>query len=291
MRSMTGFGRGEAAANGWEICVELSGVNRKQIDISVNLPGSVADLEPAIRKTVSGQVSRGRVNVRVHLKHTETGDNELFFDEELANRYVSSAKKLAEEAGIETEIRAADLFRAPGVFRVEEAKAESDQIRKPLETALAAALDQLTSMQSTEGEHLRDDLEQRLQNIEDEVGEVLKHSPTVVDNYRKNLFSRLNESGLELNLDDERVLREIGIFAERCDISEEITRINSHAKQFRTYFSSTDPVGRSLDFLCQELNRELNTIGSKANDAQIAQRIVNAKTELEKIREQVQNVQ
>ena len=288
---MTGFGRGEATAHGWQVSVELSGVNRKQIDISLNLPGSLIELESDLRRQISGAVSRGRVNCRVNLNHVETGDNHLRFDDALARQYVEAAKSVAESTGIETRITAADLFRAPGVFRIEEAGLDAGALKAPLEEAVSSAIDQLIKMQSEEGEHLRDDLNARLVLIAEEVEEVKKLSPLVAENFRKSLFARLQESGLEIDLDDDRVLREIGVFAERSDISEELTRIDHHLAQFRKYFATDDAVGRSLDFLCQELNRELNTIGSKANDAGIAQRIVNSKTELEKIREQVQNVQ
>ena len=146
-------------------------------------------------------------------------------------------------------------------------------------------------MQDAEGSHLKDDLEQRLKFVETELEVIASSSPQVVERYRKTLHQRLEEAGLEIDLNDDRLLREIGLFADRCDISEEITRARSHIKQFRTYMESGEAVGRSLDFLCQELNREINTIGSKANDAEIAQHVVETKTELEKIREQVQNIQ
>jgi len=288
---MTGFGRGEAATQGWQVTAEVSGVNRKQVDISLNLPGGLGELDPALRKLISSFISRGRVNAKINITHTEAGDNHLVFDELLAGQYVDAARKIAETTDVDPSLSAADLFRAPGVFRVEEAGLNPEEIRDTVESALRSALEKLAEMQQNEGEYLREDLKQRLEVIESEVAAVKKRSPSVVENYRKNLFTRLNESGLELDLNDDRVLREIGVFAERCDISEETTRIDSHIGQFRKYFAQDESVGRSLDFLCQELNREINTIGSKANDAEIAQRIVNSKTELEKIREQVQNVQ
>ncbi|NNE92066.1 MAG: YicC family protein [Verrucomicrobiales bacterium] len=289
MRSMTGFGRGDATSGNWTVTVELSGVNRKQVDISVNLPNRLSELEPETRKLLGAAISRGRINARILLDHGGIGDTRLEVDEALAAEYVAAAKKLLSE---EVEICPADLYRAPGVFKIEDITPEPEELRDPLHEALAGALDELSTMQEKEGANLREDLEARIDTIESEIDGVRDHSRTVVENYRANLFKRLSESGLEnLDLDDERVLREIGIFAERSDISEELTRIDSHLGQFRNYFASDEPVGRPLDFLCQELNREFNTIGSKANDAGIAQRIVNAKTELEKIREQVQNVQ
>ena len=289
MRSMTGFGRGEATEGNWNLTVELTGVNRKQIDIAINLPNRLSELESDVRKQISAAISRGRINARVNLENANSGASQLSVDEALAEEYVAAAKKLL---GSDTEISPADLFRAPGIFRLEDASVESTEMRAPLQTALEKALRDLAAMQEKEGAHLREDLESRIDTIESEFSEIGKIGPSVVEHYRNSLFKRLKDSGLEnLDLDDDRVMREIGIFAERCDISEELTRIASHIAQFREYFVSEESIGRPLDFLCQELNREFNTIGSKANDAAIAQRIVNAKTELEKIREQVQNVQ
>ena len=288
---MTGFGHGEATDETWKASAELSGVNRKQTDISVNLPTRLGELEPEVRRQVSERISRGRVNVRISLERCDGQEGALLVDEALAQRYVEAARRVSETTGAEVRIAAADLFRAPGVFRMEESFAEADTVRDLVRQSLEIGLSRLIAMQEEEGTHLQSDLQARLEVIAENVAGVKERSPRVVEGYRKNLFARLESAGLEIDLDDERVLREIGLFAERSDIAEELTRIASHLNQFRRYFESTEPVGRPLDFLCQELNREFNTIGSKANDAEIAQRIVQAKTELEKIREQVQNVQ
>jgi uncharacterized protein (TIGR00255 family) len=291
MRSMTGFGRGEATVDQWKINVELSGVNRKQIDVSVNLPSALVELEGDVRRTVTESISRGRVTVRVNLEHTGNRAAELAFDEELARQYIEAAKTLSALGEIETRLTAADLFRAPGLFRLEDSEVDASDLRDTLLEAVGDGLNRLSEMQTQEGEHLRADLIARLNAIEEEARQIAELSPKVPATHRENLMKRLRESGLEVDLDDDRVLKEIGLFADRCDISEELTRIDSHLAQFRTYLENDEPVGRPLDFLCQEFNRELNTIGSKANDADIAQGIVRSKTELEKIREQVQNVQ
>lgn len=291
MRSMTGFGRGEAATSEWKVEVELSGVNRKQLDVSVSLPATLSELEGEVRRLVSDAISRGRVGGKVTLSHTGGTSSHLVFDEALAQQYIAAAKALSEQGGIETRLTAADLFRAPGLFRIEESNADPDDLREPLLSAIREAIAGLTAMQENEGAHLRADLFSRLETIMAEVDVIREQAPLVPASHRQNLLNRLREAGLELDLNDERILREIAIYAERSDITEEITRLESHVAQFRSYLESREPVGRSLDFLCQEFNRELNTIGSKANHAGIAQRIVNSKTELEKIREQVQNVQ
>ncbi|MCB1229898.1 MAG: YicC family protein [Verrucomicrobiae bacterium] len=288
---MTGFGQGEATDETWTVSVELTGVNRKQTDIAINLPGRLVDLEPDVRRRISERISRGRVNARVAAERRGAGAGRLQVDEALAREYVEAARRVSQTTGADMRIAAADLFRAPGVFRMEETEADPESLRGLVEKAVDGALAKLIHMQEEEGRHLRSDLEARLNSIADHIEAVRVQAPDVVSIYRKNLFTRLENAGLELDLNDDRILREIGLFAERCDISEELTRIDSHLRQFRRYFESGEAAGRPLDFLCQELNREFNTIGSKANDAGIAQRIVNAKTELEKIREQVQNVQ
>ena len=291
MRWRTGFGRGDATANGWKVDVELSGVNRKQADISVNLPAALMELEAEARGLLSKAISRGRLGAKVILSHTDTGESRLLFDEALARQYVDAAKRLSAETGIDTRITAADLFRAPGIFKIDELGASPDDVRGALMTALESALSQLIRMQSDEGAHLRADLEARLDSIAREVEGIAALAPLVPVGHRQNLMKRLSESGLALDLGDDRLLREIALFAERCDVTEELTRLSSHLSLFRSYLASDEPMGRPLDFLCQELNRELNTIGSKANDADIARCVVHSKTELEKIREQVQNVQ
>lgn len=288
---MTGFGRGEATVDQWKINVELSGVNRKQIDVSVNLPSALVELEGDVRRSVTESISRGRIGVRVNLEHTGNRAAKLAFDEELARQYIEAAKTLSALGEIETRLTAADLFRAPGLFRLEDSEVDASDLLDTLLEAVGDGLSRLSEMQTQEGEHLRADLIARLNAIEEEARQIAELSPKVPATHRENLMKRLHESGLEVALDDDRVLKEIGLFADRCDISEELTRIDSHLAQFRTYLESDEPVGRPLDFLCQEFNRELNTIGSKANDANIAQGIVRSKTELEKIREQVQNVQ
>ncbi|PAW65273.1 MAG: YicC family protein, partial [Verrucomicrobiia bacterium Tous-C2TDCM] len=271
--------------------IELSGVNRKQVDISVNLPSALVELESEARNLLAKAISRGRLAAKVLLTHEEGNDNRLLFDEAIARQYIAAVRRIAADTGIDAHLTAADLFRAPGVFRIDETGVDPAEVREAVLTALEGALAQLIRMQRIEGEHLRADLNARLENIVGEIAGIRALAPLVAPAYRQHLLKRLRESGLSIDLDDDRLLREIALYAERCDVTEELTRLDSHAALFRTYLASDEPMGRPLDFLCQELNRELNTIGSKANDSAIARHVVNAKTELEKIREQVQNVQ
>ena len=291
MKSMTGYGTGEAASQKMRLSVEMSSVNRKQIDIVVNLPRSLAELESKVKQRVSGTVSRGRVSVYVQLEALEASSSQLKVDESLAGEYFAAMNQLAKAWGRELAIQPSDLLRAPGVFSVEEGELEIGEIETLMDEALGKAIKQMHEMQENEGAALKADLLARLDALKVLTAKIREQAPLVKKHYHAQIHRRLKEAEIDLSLDDERLLREIGIFAERCDISEELTRLDSHFEQFERYFAGNEACGRALDFLCQEVNREFNTIGSKANDAGIAQNVVESKTELEKIREQVQNVQ
>lgn len=302
MKSMTGYGRAEAnvgSGGDWVVAVELSGVNRKQTDIAVNMPNQLSALEPDVRKRLAAGISRGRITARVSVGRAgggeSSGESRLRFDKGLADQYLQALRSVASNPA--TEVRAGDLLRAPGVFQLEEASVEPEEILPDLLKVVEEALDALVQMQKVEGDNLRSDFENRLSTIAKIVADISARAPQVLVDHRENLHQRLRKADLDAEsmLDDERIVRELALFADRCDISEELTRIDSHLKQFHGYFDEAadcgDAVGRPLDFLCQEFNREFNTIGSKANDAEIARHVVALKTELEKIREQVQNVQ
>ncbi|MBU6300204.1 MAG: YicC family protein [Verrucomicrobia bacterium] len=292
MRSMTGFGSGEASSSRWKISVEMASVNRKQAELVIHLPRSLASLEPRIRSGLLEVFSRGRITVQVAVEPLAGGRGVLQVDETLAAEYFQAFHLLQGVCnGQMTPFQAADLLRAPGVFTVREDTVSLQDVESVLDDALGGAFRRLLEMQNLEGGRLRADLRNRLETLRVRTGEIAEQSPRVKERYRLQLRKRLLDSGLDVPLDDERLLREIAIFAERCDLSEELTRLHSHFDQFDRYFDDPEPMGRALDFLCQEVNRELNTIGSKANDASIAHAVVEAKTELEKIREQVQNVQ
>ena len=287
MKSMTGFGRGEATGDGTIFRVEVASVNRKQADIAVHLPRELSELEAGLRKRVASEVSRGRVTVRVHSDSLNgEGSKKLVVDEALVEQYKAALESLGAE-----KMAAADLLRAPGVFSLEDSRPDPEEALPVIEKALDAAMASFEAMRAAEGQALADDITSRLAAVRGLADEVRGISPEVVTRYRETLLRRLGEAGLEIDLDDDRVLKEVAVFAERCDITEEITRLDSHLEQYATYIASDDPVGREMDFLSQELNREVNTIGSKANSSEIAKRVVSAKAEIEKIREQVQNIE
>lgn len=291
MNSMTGFGHGEASEDGLVYRVEVSSVNRKQADIVVNLPRELVRLETQVRERVGESVSRGRVNVSINVSAAEQSSNQLQVNEQLAQQYVDALRGLGEKLGLGDILTGFDPMRAPGVVSLGGILPGTDDAWLQIRQALDLALSKLMEMRSLEGENLCHDMRDRLSILQGLVENISTCAPGVVDRYRENLHKRLDSAGLDIDTNDERVMRELGLFAERSDISEEITRLQSHFMQCSKYFGSSEPVGRPLDFLAQEMNRELNTIGSKANDAGIAQYIVEAKTELEKIREQVQNIE
>lgn len=292
MKSMTGFGRGESRqADGTTWVVECSSVNRKQLEVAVNLPRDLHDLETQVRNQVAAACSRGRVNVHIRSDAADTPRTPQV-DPVVAAQYVQQLRDLADQIGISREISLAEIARLPGVLTGETAaEADPEAALPAIQEALSAALEQLRQMRATEGGHLRAEMEERLATIEAYAAAIAEKAPLVPQHQRQVLRQRLEQAGLPLPLDDERLLKEIALFADRTDISEELSRAASHLKQFRAYLASTEPVGRSLDFLVQEFFREFNTMGSKCNNAEIAHAVVSAKTELEKIREQVQNVE
>ncbi|MEJ6718956.1 MAG: hypothetical protein ACJAT6_000166 [Akkermansiaceae bacterium] len=291
MQSMTGFGRAEHASEGIIARVEIATVNRKQADIHFSLPRELGELEAGLKKTVLGVVSRGRVNISINLERASGNDESLNLDPSRAQALEAAFIELSDVLNRTVKLEASDFLRAPGVITFEDSGWDVEEARTAIEPALSTALEKLVEMRTAEGADLKTDLLVRLIILEDHAKIISVATPKVVARQRELLHNRLREADIDLDLNDERLLKEIAIFAERCDISEETTRLDSHIGRFREYLDSDEPVGRSLDFLCQELNREFNTIGSKANDSGIGQNVVGAKTELEKIREQVQNIE
>ena len=291
MRSMTGYGRGEADYNGVKFSVELNSVNRKQSDIVINLPRDLGELEPRIRQAINEQLSRGRTNVNVACQETGNSSRKLALDTVLARSYHDAMRTLQKELDAPGEITIGTILQAPGVMRFSENAVAAEDAWPAVERALSAGLAELVRMRQGEGKLLARDLAQRLQIIRREIKTVRSLFPGVVKKYRAALFDRIEKAGLNLPLDDESLLREVALFADRADVSEELTRLEIHLTQFGQHLRKDEPVGRTLEFITQEIARELNTLGAKANDAGISQHIVHCKAELEKIREQVQNLE
>ncbi len=291
MRSMTGYGRGEVDYNGAKFSVELNSVNRKQSDITVSLPRDLTELEPRIRQTINENISRGRTNVLVCVHNLLNAPRALALDSELARSYHDAMLALQKELSAPGEITIGTILQAPGVMRTPEETIKAHEVWPSVERALRAALAELIKMREREGKHLAKDLIHRLKAVRKKLKEIRALHPDVVKKYRSALLDRIQKAGLPVPSDDERIVKEITFFADRADISEELTRLESHLAQFAHHLRKNEPVGRTLEFITQEIFRELNTLGAKANDAVISQRVVACKAELEKIREQIQNLE
>jgi uncharacterized protein (TIGR00255 family) len=293
MKSMTGYGRGECSQNGFKLTVELSSVNRKQTEISVTLPREMEMLEAQVRDLINRFISRGRLNVRVRL---HAGTNEvsarMHLNIPLAKAYARELTRLARQLSLPGPVTLDHLARAPGVFQTDEQLVEEQNFWPAVERALKKALTALVKMREREGAHLAQDLAKRIGLMRAATNRIQRHAPAVAERYREQLLERIRSAGLEApGAEDDRLLKEVVYFGDRSDISEELTRLQSHFQQFEHCRKSREPVGRTLDFLAQEMNREVNTIGSKANDSLISREVVTLKAELEKFREQAQNVE
>jgi len=290
---MTGYGWGDAVQDGFKVTVELSSVNRKQSEISINLPRELEVLEAQIRDEINRRVARGRVTARVTLHAGEkSSGGAVRINASLAEAYAKTLRNLARDLKLSGDVTLDHLLRAPGVLLTDDDVPDAEDFWPTVERALKPAIEMMVAMREKEGAHLRKDLVKRMDAMRKSARGVQKRAPQVQVRYREQLMERIQNAGIEaVKIEEERLLKEVIFFADRSDISEEITRLQSHFKQFDDCVNSREPVGRTLDFLAQEMNREINTIGSKANDAMISREVVVLKTELEKFREQAQNVE
>lgn len=288
---MTGYGRGQNTFDGSKFSVELNSVNRKQSDVTVSLPREFGELEPRVRDLINTRISRGRLNVVVTFQNGGAPAPKLVIDVALAAAYYEAMMDLRKQLGAAGEVTIETILRSPGVLRVPEDSLVVDNAWPHLEEALTSALDDLILMREREGKHLAKDMIKRLKLVRQALRKIRQIHPAVCKKYRQTLHERIARAGLDLPVDDERLVREVILFADKSDISEELIRLDSHLAQFAHSLRKTEPVGRTLDFITQEIYREFNTLGSKANDAEISQLVVTCKAEMEKIREQIQNIE
>ena len=290
MRSMTGYGRATAAIGSYSLTVQVSSVNRKTLDLAINLPDEWDSLEPAIGEQVRRVAARGRVAVAIELTG-EGGAAETAWNEAEINATLDRLAALAAARGVAFQPTAELLWSVAAAQR-KVAELPAAEEAAPLVTrTLAEALRGFAAMRAQEGEALKVDLLARLTMLRGQIDIVAVRAPQVAPNYREALLQRLRQAGLELDLDDERVLKEIALFVDRCDVSEELTRLRSHLEQFGGLLKSEAAIGRKAEFILQEIGREVNTIGSKANDLTIAKAVIELKNELERVREQIANVE
>ena len=290
MKSMTGYGRATAALEEFSLTVQVSSVNRKTLDLTIACPEEWESLEPAIAELVRKFAVRGKVHVTIEL----TGDTSAMqaaWDEEAASDALDRLEAFAARKGLKFEPTPELLWQVANSQRRSSDFPDAERARSVVTATLGTALRSFAAMRAREGESLLVDFIQRSATLHRHVETVVARAPQVPANYREQLMKRLREAGLELDLNDDRVLREIALFADRCDVTEEITRLRSHFEQFGGLLKAEGEIGRKAEFILQEIGREVNTIGSKANDLTIARAVIELKNELERVREQIANVE
>jgi len=290
MNSMTGYGRGTSANDQLEIIVELTSVNRRNFEIATSLPKEWQSLEHKLLGYLRQSLRRGRVNINVRVQNVLVGDS-LSWDENSVKATLKKLEIFAEKAGASFELDARIIFDVVRSHLIRAGLPNAEEGWHLLEKALSAAVDQLCAMRREEGSVLSADLKMRIGIITTTIDEICAISRDGVQDYRELLMNRLKQANLELDINDERVLKEIALFADRSDITEEIIRLKSHISQFQKSIGGDELIGRKLEFILQEINREVNTIASKANKTEIINRVLDCKIEIERIREQLQNVQ
>ena len=290
MHSMTGYGRCQIERDGRLMTVEVKSVNHRFLDVSYRLARHLMFLDDAVRKGVAARLARGHVDVFVNYENHREDAREVRVDTALASAYQRAMGELSQTLGIQNGMSLQDFARLPDVLTVQESAEDQDAVRELFQETLSGALDALIVMRAQEGESMKLDILDKISRIESIRDAVSERAPMVVEEYRVKLQERI-AAMTDGEIDEARLLTEIAIFADRAAIDEELVRLLSHTAQIRKTVEMQEPVGRKLDFLVQELNREVNTIGSKAMDAEIAQHVVQAKGEIEKLREQVQNIE
>ena len=290
IRSMTGFGRGSYENEGREYLVEVKSVNHKYCDINFRMPKSFSGIENKLRKLIEKYLSRGKIDIFIDFQNFSDAGNNIKFNKELAKAYIKNLKELGEETGINSEISVVDISKMPDIFKKED-NTDEELIYNELSIALNEALKNIVTMKEIEGEKLKIDLEARIEEVFGKINEISNFSSGLVQEYIVKLKSRVKELMDTETLDENRLLQEIVIFSDKSSIEEELTRLKSHVEQFKRLIKESSPIGKKLDFLIQEMNREINTIGSKANSLQITNLVIEVKTELENIREQIQNIE
>lgn len=291
IKSMTGFGRGHAELNGRDITVEIRSVNHRYFEFSSRLPRNYSFAEEKLKSLLQGKISRGKVEVSVLVQNTAAVSEKITANREVIREYVDALREIKDEMELVDDLSLSAVMRLPDAFTVVKAEADEEQMWADLKTVAEEALDNFVKMRETEGARMKADLLSRLDTIEKNVEFVESRSPIIVEEYRKRLYDRMCEVLEGKSVDENRILLEAGIFSEKTAVDEETVRLHSHIAQFRSMLESAEPIGRKLDFLVQEMNRETNTIGSKVQDIEVTKVVVDQKSEIEKIREQIQNIE
>lgn len=291
IKSMTGYGHYEYQDEEVRMSIELKTVNHRYCDVYIRLPRQLSCFEDKIRSLITSRVSRGKVDVFLNWENIGEGTKEVVLDESLARAYYEAMGKLAGNLGLRDDISSSSLARFPEILHIEKKEEDGDTVWTILQKAVNEAIDTLIAMREAEGEKLKKSLLDICQSIGEYRLKILEHAPTVVSEYKEKLTARIHELMDNNTVDEMRLAMEVAIFADKCSINEELVRLKSHLDQFRDIVEIDGPIGKKLDFLLQEMNREVNTIGSKANSLAITKNVVELKSEIEKLREQIQNIE
>lgn len=290
IKSMTGYGKSSLSINSRDYQVEIKAVNHKYIDINIKLPRVISYLEDDIRKIVNSKIKRGKIDISILFENYSNEGNDIRINTELAKMYIQNLKKLADEENISANIEVTEITKFPDVLTIK-SNFDEKQIKIELIQAVEDALEQLINMRQNEGNRISQDIFDKILQIEKKNEEIFELSTGLIDEYVVKLEARIKEILKIEELDKSRLMQEVVIYADKCSVEEEITRLRSHIEQLRGLINSDEPSGKKMDFIIQEMNREVNTIGSKANNLEIVNRVVDIKTILEDIREQIQNIE
>ena len=291
MRSMTGYGRGQQIVDGRDILVEIRSVNHRYFEFYSRTPRAYGYLEEKLKSFIQGSILRGKLEINVTVNNTEGKDALIEVNSAMARGYLSALRSINEELGLRDDITLSQLSRFPDIFNVQKTVEDEAEIWAAVETVAKEALDKFVEMREKEGEKLKNDLLGKLLLVEEMLAKVEEFSPLMTENYRARLYAKLCDVLSDTSIDENRILMEAAIYSERVAVDEETVRLHSHIEQFRELVEADGQIGRKLDFLVQEMNREVNTIGSKAQSIDMTKLVVNLKSEIEKIREQIQNIE
>lgn len=290
IKSMTGYGKANIQKNERNYQIEIKSVNHRYLDISIKMPKQLSYLEETIKKEISTKIKRGKIDVFITFENNSLEGREIKINTELAKAYITELKKLANQENILSDIQVTEISKYPDVLNIQN-KQDDEEIRKEVIETIKASLNELIQMRQIEGNKISEDLKMRLQKISSKVDEISKLSTRLIEEYVVKLEERIKEILKDQEIDKTRLAQEVVIYADKCSIEEEVTRLKSHIFQFKILLDANDAVGKKLDFIIQEMNRETNTIGSKANNLEITNAVIDIKTEIENIREQVQNIE
>ncbi len=291
LKSMTGYGRAQKILSGRDILVEIRSVNHRYYEYSSRVPRTYNYIDEKLKALLKTGISRGKVEVSVTINNIEAKDTEIAINKSTAEGYVNALRSIADDLGLIDDLSLSKLMKLPDIFNIQKTPDDEEQIWKDVCEVAQEALDKFVTMRSVEGEKLREDVIEKAENILGMVGRVEEFAPLTVENYRNRLYQKLKDVLESKDIDQQRILTEAAVFAEKIAVDEETVRLRSHIAQLKDMVNSDEAVGRKLDFIVQEMNREVNTIGSKAQDLNITKLVVDMKAEIEKIREQIQNIE